>query len=84
VWELTSDPNANSIARAVIAMGKSLGLKVIAEGVETFEQAKILLEMGCEEAQGYFYSRPLLPGDVVDWFMEHPSGPSVLIDGRSE
>ena len=68
VWELTRDPNANAIARAVIAMGNSLGLKVIAEGVETSEQAKILIEMGCEEGQGYFYSRPLRPNDVIGWF----------------
>lgn len=47
------------IARAIISLGNNLNKSVVAEGVETPEQAQMLLDAGCEEAQGYLYSRPL-------------------------
>jgi EAL domain-containing protein (putative c-di-GMP-specific phosphodiesterase class I) len=51
----------------MIAMGRSLGLKVSAEGVETEEQEKVLRELGCEEAQGYLYGKPMQATDFEDW-----------------
>lgn len=57
-----------SVHKWGVALGSSLGLKVLAERVETTEQARILIEMGCEEAQGFLYSRPLPPEGVVRWF----------------
>lgn len=48
-----------SIITAIITMGHALGLKVLAEGVETDEQARILQAQGCDEVQGYLYSRPV-------------------------
>ncbi|MGC3979996.1 MAG: EAL domain-containing protein [Steroidobacteraceae bacterium] len=48
-----------SIVRAVIALGKTLDMKIVAEGVETPEQAEFLREEGCDDAQGYFYARPV-------------------------
>jgi predicted signal transduction protein with EAL and GGDEF domain len=53
------DANHASITGAVIAMGKALGLKVLAEGVETAQQMEFLRARGCDEAQGYLLSRPL-------------------------
>ncbi len=51
--------DSNSIVRAIIALGSMLGMKVIAEGVETPEQLHMLQELHCPEAQGYWFSRPL-------------------------
>ena len=48
-----------SILSAIVTMGHALGLKVLAEGVETEEQAKILIDQGCDEVQGFLYSRPV-------------------------
>ncbi len=54
-----------SIARAIVAMGTSLGLEVIAEGVETADQRSRLQECGCGEGQGYHFARPALPEDLA-------------------
>lgn len=59
VRELPFDEDDTAIARAVIALGRSLGLRVIAEGVESAEQATFLHQEGCHEAQGYYYSKPV-------------------------
>lgn len=59
VMDLVSDPADREIAAAVIGMARALKLKVVAEGVETEEQAAILRELGCDIAQGYLYGRPV-------------------------
>jgi diguanylate cyclase (GGDEF)-like protein/PAS domain S-box-containing protein len=53
-----------AIARAILAMGHSLGLKIVAEGVETPAQRDFLANLGCDELQGYLYSRPLAAADA--------------------
>ena len=50
---------------AVIQLGKSLNLSVVAEGVENEEQAAFLLRHGCRQAQGYLYSRPVAADDIL-------------------
>lgn len=59
VRDLLTDPNDAVIAKTVVALGHSLGLKVIAEGVETAQQRDMLLDMGCDAFQGYHFGRPL-------------------------
>ena len=61
----------NTIVIAIIAIARSLNLKVIAEGVETEEQLSFLERQGCHEIQGYLCSRPLHPALLVPFFFEH-------------
>ncbi len=59
IREIPEDQNNASIVRAIIAMGHSLRLTVLAEGVETSEQLEFLREAGCDEIQGFLYCRPI-------------------------
>jgi diguanylate cyclase (GGDEF)-like protein/PAS domain S-box-containing protein len=61
---LPADPHDQSITRAVVALGRTLGLTVVAEGVETVEQWIALDEIGCQFGQGYFWSEPV-PVDAL-------------------
>jgi len=63
VRDLTNDPDDLSISRAVIAMAHGLRLDVIAEGVETEGQLALLAQNGCDEIQGYLFSRPVPPAE---------------------
>ena len=65
--------SGNKVARAVLGLGRDLDLEVVAEGVETVEQADILQEMGCRLAQGYLYARPTQSLDVMASFLRDPS-----------
>ena len=65
VRDLPDNEEDAGIAKAVIALAKSLNLKVIAEGVETKEQRDFLVENGCKKIQGYFYSKPI-PADKFE------------------
>ena len=65
VRDVLIDPNDAAIARTIVALAQSLGLGVIAEGVETPAQRDFLAGVGCHAYQGYLFSRPLLPDDFV-------------------
>ena len=64
VRELGRDSSDTAIVRAVVEMSHSLDLAVVAEGVETDEQRRLLLDLGCEYAQGYLFGRPAPPEDA--------------------
>jgi len=64
VRDLASDPDDEAIVRAIIQMARSLNLKTIAEGVENLDLRFRLQSLGCDEAQGYLYSRPLPAQDI--------------------
>jgi len=62
--ECAHNPDDAAICMAIISLGKSLGLQIVAEGVETLEQLDFLRQQGCDIYQGYLYSRPLPANDV--------------------
>lgn len=64
VRDLSTDDNDLAIANAIIAMGNSLHLTVIAEGIETKQQANLLKEAGCQQGQGYLYSPPITADEM--------------------
>jgi EAL domain-containing protein (putative c-di-GMP-specific phosphodiesterase class I) len=64
VASMRSDAGSAIIARTVVALGHGLGLVVLAEGVETEDQAALLLEYGCDLYQGFLFSRPVPPDEV--------------------
>ena len=67
VMGMTDDGDDETIVRSTIALGHSLGLKVVAEGVETRSALERLKLLNCDLAQGYFVSRPLAAGRLADW-----------------
>jgi diguanylate cyclase (GGDEF)-like protein/PAS domain S-box-containing protein len=66
IRDVHSDPNGAAIAKTIVSLGKSLGLNVIAEGVETTEQREFLANAGCFAYQGYLFSRPLTIQDFEE------------------
>ena len=67
VRDIETSDDARAIVDAVIHLAHSLGLSVVAEGVETAAQRAILLALGCDELQGYFFARPMPADDLFRW-----------------
>ena len=65
VSNVSGDTSKEAIVRAIIALAKALALCTIAEGVETQEEMQVLRREGCDQAQGYFFSRPVSVGEVL-------------------
>ena len=69
---MTQNRGNQTIVRATIELGKQLGLRVTAEGVETVAELRALASMGCHEIQGYYLAKPMPAADVVSWIeMRH-------------
>jgi len=62
--DIPQDQEDLEIVKAIIALSRSLGLGIIAEGVETEEQRDILFEYGCEYIQGFYYSKPIKAEEI--------------------
>jgi diguanylate cyclase (GGDEF)-like protein len=77
VHEINADRVGTSIVCAVISMGKSLGHRVIAEGVETGDQLAFLQAQHCREGQGYYFSRPLIADQFVR--LQEPGRPGLVL-----
>jgi diguanylate cyclase (GGDEF)-like protein len=70
VQDLLEDEDDATIVRAIIQLGKSLGMQVIAEGVETVEQEAYIIAQGCHEGQGYLYSKPLPARELAQYLRQ--------------
>ena len=71
ICDIGIDVEDKAIVQTIIALAKSLGLKTIAEGVETKEQLDFLRENGCDEVQGYYFSKPLSVDDFENYIRNY-------------
>ena len=76
IRNIPQDAQDKAITEAIIAMGRTLSLTVVAEGVETIEQMDFLKERSCDEMQGYYFSKPVVPEQFADLLRTHVSVPS--------
>lgn len=67
VQGMLHDTGTAEVTQAIVHLGHALGMKVVAEGVETEQEEAMLRRQGCDEIQGYLYSRPLSPRDLAQW-----------------
>ncbi len=81
VLNLDSNAEDRAIVKATIDLAHSLGLEVIAEGVDSQETIDLLIEMGCDTAQGFYISRPQSALDLLKWHVESPWGQALYRHG---
>lgn len=81
VMNCVEDADDGSIVRTFIGLAHSLGLSVVAEGVEDERQRQFLKEEGCDVIQGYFFSRPLSAADFERHMRQHPAKPALEVVG---
>jgi len=79
IQSLESDPEFATVVRSAIDMGHGLGLKVVAEGIESAAAAKRLRDFGCDIAQGYFYAKPMPLQDFVVWMQGKTRVPIIAV-----
>jgi EAL domain-containing protein (putative c-di-GMP-specific phosphodiesterase class I) len=65
---MADSPSSRSITEAIIALGRTLNLKVVGEGIESEEAMAFLCDHGCDQVQGFLFSRPLPPDQFVSWW----------------
>ncbi len=71
IREIETDEEDRAITQAIITMGKTLGLTIVAEGVETAEQQTFLSNHDCDEIQGYYFSKPIPCADFERLLRTH-------------
>nr|WP_246590159.1 EAL domain-containing protein [Marinobacterium ramblicola] len=69
------DEDDAQIIKTILALGQSLKLAVVAEGVESTSQAELLQSLGCDQVQGYLYARPMPASELETWLLEHQESP---------
>ena len=77
VDQLDTASRGSRIARLIVPLGHQIGMKVVAEGVESAEQVAVLRDLGCDEAQGYYFGKPMELGTLMAW-LSNFSQPSPL------
>jgi diguanylate cyclase len=70
VMDLERSADARAVVDAVVKLAHALGKRVVAEGVETVKQRRILTEMGCDELQGFLFAQPMSANDLLQWAMD--------------
>ncbi|MFG1478669.1 EAL domain-containing protein [Xanthobacter sp. V4C-4] len=83
MMSLEQDQNAQALATAVVRIGQSLGMTVVAEGVETEAQMALLRELNCHAAQGYLFARPLACEDFEAWYAARLQGGCAIAVGSA-
>ncbi len=78
IGSIPADPDDVAIVRAIVAMARSLGITVTAEGVETREQLELLQELECDTYQGYLFSRPVPAEAFEELVRQEGLGPRML------
>jgi diguanylate cyclase (GGDEF)-like protein len=73
VVDMVHDADARAIVEAILTMARTLGLRVVAEGVETTAQRDLLLQLGCDELQGYLFAKPMSARAIALWAMDAPA-----------
>jgi len=82
VENLSSDKGDVAIVSAIVTLSHNLGLAVVAEGVETLQQYEILQHSGCNEAQGYLFSHPMVAEEFVQWLVDYHAPPLRKASGQ--
>src|SRR5690606_29376600 len=77
IRDIPQNKEDRAITEAIIAMGRTLSLTVIAEGVETKEQEEFLRDHACDQSQGYYFSKPISPEDFVSFMKEQTESTSI-------
>src|SRR5665647_2131184 len=71
IRDLVTNPSDAAIVRAIVSLGHSLDLEIVAEGVETAEQLALLRAEGCDEVQGFYFAAPMPSEELVAFFSEN-------------
>ena len=87
VMNMALDANDAKIVRSTVDLGHNLGLRVVAEGIESEQTWNLLAQMGCDSGQGYFMSRPIPANEFSTWSKRwasmRPGRPADAADGRA-
>ena len=84
ISRMIGNPDSSTIVRSTIELGHSLGMKVVAEGVEDLEGWNLLRHLGCDDAQGYYMSPPLPAAALVAWMREHDGSNATAEAGNAQ
>ncbi|MDP2430575.1 MAG: EAL domain-containing protein, partial [Pseudomonadota bacterium] len=79
VADIGQNLDDRAIAQTIVAMAQTLGFKVVAEGIETEEQLKVLREIGCHVGQGYLFAMPLTADELISRYCDRPSPVGVVL-----
>ena len=75
VMNMSGEAQDEQVVSSIVALGQGLGLRVVAEGVESEAHLSKLREFGCDVAQGFHVSRPIAAEELIEWLRARPAGP---------